>query len=148
MRYKAGDKVRIRQDLVVDKDYGGYDFVRSMEKFKGEIVTIESVAGNHYHIEEDKNKYIWADEMLEPIKVVTNWDKVEWISTKDRLPDEGAYVLINSRTYISDFLETIFAVAYLDNGWWRDSWFDRQIALETDEDITHWAELPELPQEE
>ena len=75
-------------------------------------------------------------------------DKVEWISTKDRLPREGEYVLINSRTYISDFLETIFAVAYLDNGWWRDSWFDRQIALETDEDITHWAELPELSQEE
>ena len=67
--------------------------------------------------------------------------KLEWISTKDRLPEEGEYVLINSRTYISDFLETIFAVAYLDNGWWRDSWFDRQIALETDKDITHWAEL-------
>ena len=75
-------------------------------------------------------------------------NKLEWISTKDRLPDEGEYVLINSRTYISDFLETIFAVAYLDNGWWCDSWFDRQIALETDEDITLWAELPELPQEE
>lgn len=73
-------------------------------------------------------------------------NKLEWISTKDRLPDEGEYVLINSRTYISDFLETIFAVAYLDNGWWRDSWFDRQIALETDKDITHWAELPELPE--
>ena len=72
-------------------------------------------------------------------------NKVEWISTKDRLPDEGMYVLINSRTYISDFLEITFAVAYLDNGWWCDSWFDRQIALESDEEITHWAELPEPP---
>lgn len=150
MRYEVGDKVRVRKDLVVDKAYDGYVFARSMEEFKGKIVTIESVDCDCYFIKEDKFefKYGWVDEMLEPIKVVTNWDKVEWISTKDRLPREGEYVLINSRTYISDFLETIFAVAYLDNGWWRDSWFDRQIALETDKDITHWAELPELPQEE
>ena len=67
--------------------------------------------------------------------------KVEWISTKDRLPEEGTYVLINSRTYISDFLETIFAVAYLDNGWWRDSWFDRQIALETDKDGNEYKKM-------
>lgn len=72
-------------------------------------------------------------------------NKVEWISTKDRLPEEGAYVLISRRIYISDFFNIIFSVAYLDNGWWCDSWFDRQIALETDEDITHWAELPEFP---
>ena len=79
MNYKVGDKVKVRKDLVVDKDYGGYDFVSSMEKFKGEIVTIESVDGNHYHIEEDESefKYGWVDEMLEPIKVVTNWDKVK-----------------------------------------------------------------------
>ena len=79
MRYKVGDKVKVRKDLVADKDYGGYDFVSSMEKFKGEIVTIESVDGNHYNIEEDESefKYDWVDEMLEPIKVVTNWDKVK-----------------------------------------------------------------------
>ena len=53
MRYKVGDKVRVRKDLVVGKSYGGYVFTRSMEEFKGEIVTIESVDGNHYYIEED-----------------------------------------------------------------------------------------------
>ena len=72
-------------------------------------------------------------------------NKVKWISTKDRLPEEGTYVLINIRTYISDFLEITFVVAYLDNGWWRESWFDRQITRETDENITYWAELPEPP---
>ena len=76
MRYKAGDKVRVRQDLAVGKNYGGDIFARSMEEFKGKIVTMGSVDGNHYHIEEDKYKYNWTDEMLEPVKVVTNWDKV------------------------------------------------------------------------
>ena len=51
MSYKAEDKVTVRKDLVVDKIYGGYAFVSSMEEFKGKIVTIESVDGDHYHIE-------------------------------------------------------------------------------------------------
>ena len=92
MRYKVGDKVRVRKDLVVGKNYGGYIFARSMEEFKGEIVTIESVDGDHYHIEEDKFefKFGWVDEMLEPIKVVTNWDKVkEELSLEDFVKHSG-----------------------------------------------------------
>ena len=92
MRYKVGDKVRVRKDLVVDKDYGGYDFVSSMEEFEGKIVTIESVDGDHYHIEEDKFefKFYWVDEMLEPIKVVTNWDKVkEELNLEDFVEHSG-----------------------------------------------------------
>lgn len=77
MNYKVGDKVKVRKDLVVDKNYGGYDFVSNMEEFEGKIVTIESVDGDHYHIEEDKFefKFGWVDEMFEP--VITNWDKVK-----------------------------------------------------------------------
>ena len=75
MNFKVGDKVRVRKDLVVDKDYGGYDFVSSTEKFKGKIVTIEKVFSNAYFIKEDIKGYKWTDEMLEP--VITNWEKVK-----------------------------------------------------------------------
>ena len=79
MRYKVGDKVKVRKDLVVDKDYGGVDFIDDMVQFKGKIVTIESVDCDCYFIKENKFefKYGWVDEMLEP--VITNWDKVEYV---------------------------------------------------------------------
>lgn len=98
MRYKVGDKVRVRKDLVVDKNYDGYAFVSSMEEFEGKIVTIESVDGDHYHIEEDKFefKFGWVDEMLEPIKVVTNWDKVkEELNLEDFIKRSGICAAIH-----------------------------------------------------
>ena len=92
MRYKVGDKVKVRKDLVVGKSYGGYAFTRSMEEFKGKIVTIESVDCDCYFIKENKFefKYGWVDEMLEPIKVVTNWDKVkEELNLEDFIKRSG-----------------------------------------------------------
>ncbi len=68
-------------------------------------------------------------------------NKVEWISTKDRLPEEGVQVLIIEKICGVP----IMYVAYLDDGWWRDSYFGRPIELESDREVTHWAELPEPP---
>jgi hypothetical protein len=77
MKYKVGDKVRARKDLVVNKQYGTQVFVDSMMELRGKIVTIQCVINNSYYVEEDKNicPYRWTDEMLEP--VITNWDKVK-----------------------------------------------------------------------
>ena len=75
MRYKVGDKVIVRKDLAVGKNYGGDAFVSSMEEFEGKIVTIEEVFSSTYQIKEDAGRYTWVDKMLEP--VITNWDKVE-----------------------------------------------------------------------
>lgn len=66
MKYKVGDKVRVRSDLRVGKSYGEHAFVHDMFKFRGKIVTIESVWKQGYRIEEDI--YWWADEMLEPVE--------------------------------------------------------------------------------
>jgi hypothetical protein len=66
MKYKVGDKVRVRSDLKVGKSYGEHAFVHDMFKFVGKIVTIESVWKQGYRIEEDT--YWWADEMLEPVE--------------------------------------------------------------------------------
>lgn len=90
MRYKVGDKVRVRKDLVVDKDYGTQFFVDGMRKFKGKIVNIKRVEDSFYRIEEDEivYSYNWTDEMLEP--VITNWDKVkEELNLEDFIKRSG-----------------------------------------------------------
>lgn len=68
-------------------------------------------------------------------------NKVKWISTKHRLPKEDVAVLIIEEVYKVAFMY----VAYLHNGWWCEVYFDRPIVLKENEDITHWAELPEPP---
>lgn len=40
MRFKIGDKVKVKEDLVSSKYYGDYVFSPSMEEYKGEIVEI------------------------------------------------------------------------------------------------------------
>jgi hypothetical protein len=67
-KYKRGNKVKIREDLVVDKDYGDDSFVDGMSYLLGEIVTIENVIDKErgiYEILEDDENYYWTNEMIE-----------------------------------------------------------------------------------
>lgn len=83
MKYKVGDKVRVRQwddmvkefgffdDLKKDIDIPGCTFVNNMKKFCGRVVTISSSTiscGNDiYTIKEDDQVWYWADEMFENV---------------------------------------------------------------------------------
>jgi hypothetical protein len=87
MRFKVGDKVRVRKDLKVGNRYFMSDgkeynsFVTGMAKFAGEIVTI-SRATAQYKIEECEYCQ-WVDEMFEPInerKIVITADGKETIA--------------------------------------------------------------------
>lgn len=75
MKYKIGDKVRVRNDLSVDKSYGGTRFDSQMTKFIGKVITIaqcDSVDNRCvYNIEEDKcrAKLYWTEEMFESNKL-------------------------------------------------------------------------------
>lgn len=72
MKYKVGDKVRIREDLVSGENYGGYMAVDDMTDMCGSVVTIETVDKVlGYCIEEDPNGYFWRDEMFEPVEEVS-----------------------------------------------------------------------------
>ena len=72
MKYKVGDKVKVREDLEVDKRYGTEEFIEEMEEYKGKIVTIDTVNEDDYYIEEDKQSWSWTDEMLEDIEEEMN----------------------------------------------------------------------------
>ena len=67
-------------------------------------------------------------------------NKVEWIKCTDILPDEGKDVLV-LREGLSGW--DMF-IARLENDYWLINGAHEVI----EEGITHWAYLPELPQEE
>lgn len=67
MKYKVGDKVKVRSDLKAYEIYGSNMLTKSMEKFAGKTVTISGVGITSYAIEEMKVAY-WTDEMLEPVE--------------------------------------------------------------------------------
>lgn len=64
MKYKVGDKVKVRSDLKRYEIYGGYTLIKSMEKFVGKTVTISHVGIHSYKIEESEDAY-WTDKMFE-----------------------------------------------------------------------------------
>lgn len=69
MKYKVGDKVRVRSDLETGEYYGDDQFIDQMADLRGKIVTIESVCPSdyrkYYYVAE--SIYNLTDEMLEDI---------------------------------------------------------------------------------
>lgn len=75
MIYRVGDKVKIKDQEWYDhfKDengkinYGAWSFTKSMSKFCGKIVTIDSYVprGDYYDIKEDGKVNYWSDDMFE-----------------------------------------------------------------------------------
>ena len=72
MKYKVGDKVRIRDDLKEDEDYWMEDRSRhncvndEMIKLRSQICTIKSItSGGEYKLEEDPGDWFWVDGMFE-----------------------------------------------------------------------------------
>lgn len=61
MKYEVGDKLKVRSDLKLSVLYDG--LCATEEMIKKKIVTIASIHGCYYEIEEDD--YDWTDEMFE-----------------------------------------------------------------------------------
>lgn len=80
MKYKVGDKVRIREDLVIGGNYGGSVAVDDMTDIGGNVVTIERVGNLGYYIEEDPDGYCWTDEMFEPVEEMSAIEALEILS--------------------------------------------------------------------
>lgn len=66
MKYKIGDKVKIRKDLVENELYGGMDFIDEMSHCSGKVLTIYGIDdGKWYLMIEDGDSFCWSDEMIE-----------------------------------------------------------------------------------
>ena len=80
MKYKVGDKVKVRKDLVVSTAYNmdgksfGYTYVRDMKDIVEKnnfVLTIsdcydsDCYDSDYYFVEEDSNGYVWTDGMFE-----------------------------------------------------------------------------------
>lgn len=67
MKYKVGDKVKVRKDLKLGGTYGEYYVTNNMHKLAGDTVTISSVHDYGYKIFEDNGICHWADKMFDPV---------------------------------------------------------------------------------
>lgn len=77
MKYKVGDKVRVRSDLKACEQYGANIATNSMERLAGKIVTISRVGYAHYLV--DGMNYNWTDEMFEPVEEISAEELVKII---------------------------------------------------------------------
>lgn len=78
MKYAVGDKVRVRNDLVVGNKYGDDDFVSGMKSMLGKVVTICQIDNHTYKLKEDHRliPFNYTDEMLTSVYDLTNGDRV------------------------------------------------------------------------
>ena len=90
MKYKAGDKVKVRSDLEAGKRYGGDMFAEEMCKYEGKTLTIACVGQSIYAVKE--NFYNWTDEMFENKKYTYEDLKKSPIGT--RVTFENGEVLV------------------------------------------------------
>ena len=78
MKYKVGDKVRIKSLDWYNQNKGKdnnvplikstnsyYNFIEVMRGLCGKVMTISSVKSNYYDMVEDYGSYFWTDEMIE-----------------------------------------------------------------------------------
>ena len=65
MKYKVGDKVRVRKDLEPGNFYGKDYYISSMDKFKGEECVITEIWDQSYQINDFG--YWWSEEMFESV---------------------------------------------------------------------------------
>ena len=86
MKYKIGDKVRVRKDLVPNSEYGGGCYVELMDKFKDKECVITNMDDTSYRI--NNSEFWWTDEMLEPVDDLLEYALEKLGMTKEELENE------------------------------------------------------------
>lgn len=107
MKYKVGDKVRIREDLEEGVKYGGDDTVPEMVAKAGEFAKITAAYSRSYRLDIDDENWCWTDEMLEPAE--------ESSDELDDLPDEQADMIQKPPHYNKFSFQPIDIIAEVTN---------------------------------
>lgn len=78
MKYKVGDKVRVKENLpLYMKAHCVSTFSPETLKYNGMIVTVSEVKKDQYKIEEDKGFYDWYEDMLEPVEEMSTEEAIK-----------------------------------------------------------------------
>ncbi len=73
MKYKVGDKVKVREDLQANTEYNNCTCVEEMEEYRGAIATIKKCFDTDidddgaYEVDIDEGEWFWTDDMFEGI---------------------------------------------------------------------------------
>lgn len=89
MKRKVGDKVTIRKDLKVGRQYQNLTFVQSMKEYLGKTAMIEAIFPNSYSLNDIA--CLWTDEMFEDEEIKKEYkfkvgDKVKLPKQKSIYP--------------------------------------------------------------
>ena len=86
MKYKVGDKVRVRKDLEPGNFYGRTYYSSDMNKFKAMECVVTNIYDGTYNI--NNSEYGFTDEMLEPVDDLLEYALEKLGMTKEELEDE------------------------------------------------------------
>ena len=86
MKYKIGDKVRVRKDLEPGNFYGRAYYGSDMNKFKAMECVVTNIYDGTYNIND--SEYGFSDEMLEPVDDLLEYALEKLGMTKEELKDE------------------------------------------------------------
>ena len=119
MKYKVGDKVRIKSEDWYNRyingkegDCGTCPFTFEMKIFCGQVLTIKWVHQNWYYMVEDNSKYFWTDEMIEGL-VEEETIHNKWTGLKVELELSKTVIgvsnveSINGERFMSGFVKAI-----------------------------------------
>ena len=91
MKFKVGDRVRVRKDLEYDNFYGGVRVNDEMVNNKGKVLTIIGIDNRTYLVE--GSTWFWTDEMFE--------NKVDYTYEDLRKSPVGTKITFeNGRTFV------------------------------------------------
>ena len=86
MKYKIGDKVRVKKDLEPGNFYGRAYYSSDMNKFKAMECVVTNIYDGTYNIND--SEYGFSDEMLEPVDDLLEYALRELGITKGELKDK------------------------------------------------------------
>ena len=86
MKYKVGDRVRVRKDLEPGNFYGKDYYSSDMNKFKAMECVVTNIYDGTYNI--NNSEYGFTDEMLEPVDDLLEYALEKLGMTKEELEDE------------------------------------------------------------
>ena len=86
MKYKIGDKVRVKKDLEPGNFYGRAYYSSDMNKFKAMECVVTNIYDGTYNI--NNSEYGFSDEMLEPVDDLLEYALEKLGMTKNELQDK------------------------------------------------------------